>query len=92
MLVEVRPGEGGDDAVRFADECFGALVAHGNRVGSVSDVARTPRISTCEISGAPRIADLAGTHRVQRIPTGAAARHTSTATVAVLEREAAGPG
>lgn len=31
---------------------------------------------------------IVGTHRVQRIPRGSAARHTSTATIAVLDDEA----
>lgn len=89
--IEVRPGEGGADAAAFAVELVSAIRAHLRREGFGSsqeeDQSRTITVTT----DAPPalLAWVGGTHRVQRIPKGAAARHTSTATVAVLDPEQA---
>lgn len=86
MLIEVRPGEGGEDAERFADELFGAML----KIARASDDTITPTARTFTSPDNPLLEALSGTHRVQRIPKGAAARHTSTATVAVLDEITAG--
>lgn len=88
MIIEVRPGEGGEDAERFADECFDAMlaVARHNQM-EPQDVTRTSRIRTLNLASneVELFSRIAGTHRVQRIPKGSASRHTSTATIVVLE-------
>lgn len=87
MLIEIRPADGGDDAVRFAAELTETLVRALQRDGLTPrvklDLDRTQRIAV----DAPITAWhwLAGPHRVQRIPKGSAARHTSTATITVLD-------
>ena len=86
-VVEVRPGEGGDDAVLFAEELTAAFAAHSRRVGDAVKVERG-RTTVLTITGrsGSLLTPLAGTHRVQRIPRNdpRGRRHTSTATVAVL--------
>lgn len=86
MIIEVRPGEGGEDAVAFANELFDMAVDVTRLSGHpISNINRTPRILTFEHGGTESPLGLfAGTHRVQRIPKGSAARHTSTATLVVL--------
>jgi protein subunit release factor A len=90
FVVEIRPGEGGDDAVAFADDLADAFSAHARRHGCTAAV-RPGRTFTVTISGRHatrlRLDDLTGTHRIQRIPKNdrAGRRHTSTATVAVLD-------
>ena len=85
MRIEIRPGEGGDDAVLFARELHDAVVAYLRRHDSEFKLAATDRTMLVE-ADAPELAALAGTHRVQRIPPNdrAGRRHSSTATVAVL--------
>lgn len=85
MLIEVRPGEGGEDAERFADDLFDALtkIALATKARVMYEDHRTFRVA----GDNPLLEALSGTHRVQRIPKGSAARHTSTATVVVLEDE-----
>lgn len=84
--IEVRAGEGGDDAELFARELRDAICAylrrHGHDVHEQPSDARTLVL----VTSAPdrRARRLAGTHRVQRIPSGSTSRHTSTATVVVL--------
>jgi len=91
MLLEVRPGEGGSEAEQFGEELFSALVSYVSAKGfTPRAVKRTQRIFVCEVDGPDGLRSLSGTHRIQRIPRGSAARHTSTATVAVLDPEAAG--
>lgn len=86
MIVEVRPGEGGDDAVAFAKELFASLTAHAARAGEVEVTGTGPRIWTARVPADAGLDRFAGTHRVQRIPAnGGGRRHTSTATVAVLD-------
>lgn len=87
MLLEVRPSEGGDDAVVFARQLRAALTAyaesHGCAVGDADDTDRTyTNIVACE-----HLAGFVGTHRIQRIPRNdkRGRRHTSTASVALLQ-------
>jgi protein subunit release factor A len=93
LVVEIRPGEGGDDAVDFATDLADAFAAHARRSGCTATV-HTGRTITVTIAGSrlDRLAlhDLSGTHRIQRIPRNdrAGRRHTSTATVAVLDAAA----
>jgi peptide chain release factor 1 len=90
LVVEIRPGEGGDDAVDFATELAQALAAHARREGCNASI-RTGRTIEVIIAGTAltrlSVHDLSGTHRIQRVPRNdrAGRRHTSTATVAVLE-------
>lgn len=86
-VVEFRPGEGGDDARAFADELRDAFTAYLTRQGFTAERGDLGERTATLTSDAPPAALewLAGTHRVQRIPRGSSARHTSTATVAVLE-------
>jgi peptide chain release factor 1 len=93
LVVEVRPGEGGDDAVTFAVELADAFAAYARRHDCTATVRRG-RTITVTIAGA-RAARLdlhtfSGTHRIQRIPRNdrAGRRQTSTATVAVLDAAA----
>lgn len=91
FLVELRPGEGGDDAFAFCLELKSAVAAHVRQHGdTVTSVATPPgsRTITLAITGdRPAYERLAGVHRVQRIPKNdrRGRRHTSTATVAVLD-------
>lgn len=90
MFVEVRPGEGGDDAADFATHLVTALTAFARRhewhVESLR--SRDSRTSVLLIRGdRHELEKFAGTHRVQRVPGNdtKGRRHTSTATVAVLD-------
>ena len=89
LVVEIRPGEGGADALVFAGELASALGAYVRRSGV--HVARSDGRTIClELDGDTRRLSLerfSGTHRIQRIPRNdrAGRRHTSTASVAVLE-------
>jgi peptide chain release factor 1 len=92
LRIELRPGEGGDDAYAFCLELTAAIVGYARRRGDVvrSHQAR-PGSRTVEVlvDGHRRAYErLAGVHRVQRIPKNdrRGRRHTSTATVAVLDR------
>lgn len=91
MIVEIRPGEGGGDAVAFAAELAHLVATCAQRAGHHTTVdtsnERLVIVTLPDTAGWAR--HLAGTHRVQRIPKGAAARHTSTVTVAVLDDGAA---
>ena len=85
-VIEVRPGEGGDDAVVFAEELVDAVVAFSRRHGFPVTVT-TGRTYVIE-GDIPfdQVEFLGGVHRVQRIPRNAknGRRHTSTASVAVM--------
>jgi peptide chain release factor 1 len=92
LILEVRPGEGGDDALRFATELADALASFARRERCAAAI-RTGRTITVTITGL-RVERLAlhrfsGTHRIQRVPRNdkTGRRHTSTATVAVLDRD-----
>jgi protein subunit release factor A len=98
LTIELRPGEGGDDAYAFCVELKEALIAYARRRGDVvhshqeSRGSRTLEIEVeVEVEGHRHAYDrLAGVHRVQRIPKNdrRGRRHTSTATVAVIEQRA----
>lgn len=85
--LEIRPGEGGDDAVAFAGELAEALRVYATRLGA-SVTATTGRTIVLSVTGADpgRLARFTGTHRIQRIPANdpRGRRHTSTATVALV--------
>jgi len=89
LVVEIRPGEGGDDATRFAIELADAFAAYARRARCTA-VVRSGRTITVTVTGEPAarldLHRFSGTHRIQRIPRNDrhGRRHTSTATVAVL--------
>jgi peptide chain release factor 1 len=79
VIVEIRPGAGGDEAGLWAGDLFRMLSRYAERRGfSVETLAVGDGTYTFAVKG--------GTHRVQRVPeTESQGRiHTSTATVAVL--------
>lgn len=86
-LIEVRPGEGGADAAAFADELVAAVAAYLQRRGHTvrPHGSRDRTLVLRTDAPAETVSWLSGTHRVQRIPAGSSARHTSTATLAVLD-------
>jgi peptide chain release factor 1 len=96
LLIEVRPGAGGDEAGIFAGELFRAYLRYAERQGWKSEVDAISetgvggiREGVMEVSGDGAWAAFkweAGVHRIQRVPaTESAGRiHTSTATVVVL--------
>jgi peptide chain release factor 1 len=96
VVIEIRPGAGGDEAGLFASELFRMYTRYAERrkwkyevvdheedgMGSLSRV-----VFTIDAKGAySQLKHESGTHRVQRVPaTESSGRiHTSTATVAVL--------
>jgi peptide chain release factor 1 len=93
IQIEVRPGEGGTDAVNFAQELTGLICAHLRRVGDTPTVTSRDRTTVIQAKPDRAVAALAGTHRVQRIPRNdpRGRRHTSTATVAILAAAETGP-
>jgi peptide chain release factor 1 len=92
LAIELRPGEGGNDAYAFCLELTAAIVAYARRRGDVvqsQEVRPGRRTVEVLVEGHPRAYErLAGVHRVQRIPKNdrRGRRHTSTASVAVLDR------
>jgi peptide chain release factor 1 len=90
VIVEIRPGTGGDEAALWAGDLFRMLTRYAERRGfqveplSVGDGSYTFAVKG---DGAYSVFKFeGGTHRVQRVPeTESQGRiHTSTATVAVL--------
>ncbi len=90
VIVEIRPGAGGDEAGLWAGDLFRMLSRYAERRGftvepmSIGDGAYTFAVKG---DGAYSVFKFeGGTHRVQRVPeTESQGRiHTSTATVAVL--------
>jgi peptide chain release factor 1 len=90
VIVEIRPGAGGDEAALWAGDLFRMLTRYAERRSfkveplSVGDGTYTFAVKG---DGAYSVFKFeAGTHRVQRVPeTESQGRvHTSTATVAVL--------
>ncbi|HEX6714022.1 MAG TPA: peptide chain release factor 1 [Thermoleophilaceae bacterium] len=90
VIIEIRPGTGGDEAALFAGDLFRMLSRYADRRGfkteelSIGDGDFTFAIKG---DGAYSVFKYeGGTHRVQRVPeTESQGRiHTSTATVAVL--------
>jgi peptide chain release factor 1 len=96
VILEVRPGAGGDEAGLFAGELLDMYLAFAARRGwSVRELSRSAQTvggikeAIVEVSGSGAFAVLkheSGVHRVQRVPaTESQGRiHTSTASVAVL--------
>lgn len=89
MHIEIRAGEGGQDAALFAAELADAFTAYATRQGWPVTPVHSPdsRTLVLTVPGShPGLERFAGTHRVQRVPVGDkhGRRHTSTATVAVL--------
>ena len=64
--------------------CFDALLKAARRRGESPRVTSSGRTLSFEIADGEWLKPFVGTHRIQRIPKGARARHTSTATVALL--------
>ena len=93
VIVEIRPGAGGDEAGLWAGDLFRMLTRYAERRGftveplSIGDGTYTFGIESRPPGGAYSVFKFeGGTHRVQRVPeTESQGRiHTSTATVAVL--------
>ena len=90
VIVEIRPGTGGDEAGLFAGDLYRMLARYAERRGfKVEDLAVGEGDYTFAVKGSGAYSVFkyeGGTHRVQRVPeTESQGRiHTSTATVAVL--------
>ncbi len=90
VIVEIRPGAGGDEAALWAGDLYRMLTRYAERRGfKVEPLAIGEGTFTFSIKGDGAYSVFkyeAGTHRVQRVPeTESQGRiHTSTATVAVL--------
>ncbi len=90
VIVEIRPGAGGDEAALWAGDLFRMLTRYAERRGfAVELLAVGDGTYTFEVKGEGAYSVFkfeGGTHRVQRVPeTESQGRiHTSTATVAVL--------
>ncbi len=90
VIVEIRPGAGGDEAALWAGDLYRMLTRYAERRGfKVEPLAIGDGTFTFSIKGHGAYSVFkyeAGTHRVQRVPqTESQGRiHTSTATVAVL--------
>jgi peptide chain release factor 1 len=89
LVVELRAGEGGQDAELFCAELKSVVAAVAHKRGDPVQEARQHNSRTlCLLVDGDRAVyeRLAGVHRVQRIPkNGGGRRHTSTATVVVLD-------
>jgi peptide chain release factor 1 len=90
VIVEIRPGVGGDEAGIWAGDLYRMLTRYAERRGfSVEPMAIGEGAYTFEVKGDGAYSVFkfeGGSHRVQRVPeTESQGRiHTSTATVAVL--------
>jgi peptide chain release factor 1 len=90
VIVEIRPGAGGEEAGLFAGDLYRMLTRYAERRGfKTEDLQVGEGHYTFAIKGAGAYSVFkheGGTHRVQRVPqTESQGRiHTSTATVAVL--------
>ena len=90
VIVEIRPGAGGDEAALWAGDLFRMLTRYAERRGfTVEPLALGDGTYTFAVKGDGAYSVFkfeGGTHRVQRVPeTESQGRiHTSTATVAVL--------
>jgi peptide chain release factor 1 len=93
VIVEIRPGAGGDEAALWASDLYRMLTRYAERLGfkveplSIGENDYTFSIKSRPPYGAYSVFKFeGGTHRVQRVPeTESQGRtHTSTATVAVL--------
>jgi peptide chain release factor 1 len=96
LIVEIRPGTGGDEAALFVGDLYSMYTRYARAQGwTVEDIAASPgeqggfKEVVFSVSGAEAFAHLryeSGGHRVQRVPkTEQQGRiHTSSATVAIL--------
>jgi peptide chain release factor 1 len=93
VIIEIRPGTGGDEAGLWAGDLYRMLTRYAERRGfrwepmQIGDGTYTFAIKSRPPDGAYSVFKFeGGTHRVQRVPeTESQGRiHTSTATVAVL--------
>jgi len=92
IIIEIRPGAGGDEATIFAGDLARMYQKYAAKKGwnfVMADDLGSSKTFVARISGPGVYSELkqeSGTHRVQRVPkTEKAGRvHTSTATVAVL--------
>ncbi len=90
VIVEIRPGAGGDEAGLWASDLYRMLTRYAERLGfTVEPLSVGEGTYTFAIKGDGAYSVFkfeGGTHRVQRVPeTESQGRiHTSTATVAVL--------
>jgi peptide chain release factor 1 len=90
VIVEIRPGAGGDEAALWAGDLYRMLARYAERLGfKVEPLSFGENDYTFSIKGDGAYSVFkfeGGTHRVQRVPeTESQGRtHTSTATVAVL--------
>jgi peptide chain release factor 1 len=90
VIVELRPGAGGDEAALFAGDVYRMLTRYAERRGFQSEpLSEGDGQYTFAVKGDGAYSVFkfeGGTHRVQRVPeTESQGRiHTSTATVAVL--------
>jgi peptide chain release factor 1 len=90
VIVEIRPGAGGDEAALWAGDLYRMLTRYAERRGfAVEPLASGEGSYTFAVKGDGAYSVFkfeGGTHRVQRVPeTESQGRiHTSTATVAVL--------
>jgi peptide chain release factor 1 len=90
VIVEIRPGAGGDEAALWAGDLYRMLTRYAERRGfAVESLAVGDGSFTFAVKGDGAYSVFkfeGGTHRVQRVPeTESQGRiHTSTATVAVL--------
>ena len=93
LTIELRPGEGGDDAYAFCLELKAAGVAYARRRDDAVQSKESPpgsRTLEVVVNGDRRAYErLGGVHRIQRIPKNdrRGRRHTSTATIAVVEKQ-----
>lgn len=92
IILEIRPGAGGDEATIFAGDLARMYQKYATKKGwkfSVADDLGGSKTFVAKIAGERVYSELkqeSGVHRVQRVPeTEKAGRvHTSTATVAIL--------
>ncbi|HWD85844.1 MAG TPA: peptide chain release factor 1 [Solirubrobacteraceae bacterium] len=90
VIIEIRPGAGGDEAGIWAGDLYRMLTRYAERLGFKTEpLAIGDGTYTLSVKGAGAYSVFkfeGGTHRVQRVPeTESQGRiHTSTATVAVL--------
>ena len=98
VIVEIRPGVGGEEAALFAQDLFSMYLKYANKKGWKVKIFETKKTdlggikeAIFEITGKGAYAKLkyeGGVHRVQRIPeTEKSGRiHTSTASVVILKK------
>lgn len=91
LVIELRAGEGGQDAEAFSSELRSAIVAFARKQRhpyEIEPLTAGARTLVVRVTGPlDAYARLAGVHRIQRVPKNdrRGRRHTSTATIAVLE-------